>query len=154
MPIVELTIPNLPELRRAFRDYPKISEPILQRAIHASAAVLAKHTTRQEVPFRTGRLLQSFIPRFARLQASWTPTARYAIFVHEGTKPHTIFPRLKRALFWEGAAHPVRKVSHPGTRAQPFMRTIAGKSQPEITGVFKQAGDLINQEIAKRTNLR
>lgn len=46
----------------------------------------------------------------------------YAAYVELGTEPHVILPKHKRALFWEGAPHPVGKVNHPGTRAQPFLR--------------------------------
>lgn len=152
MAIVEIQIKNLPALKKAFRDYPKISEPILQQAIYGSAATLAKYTTRGAVPFRTGRLLQSFIPSFGRLQAKWSPTARYAIFVHEGTKPHIILPVVKRALFWKGAEHPVKKVHHPGTRAQPFMKTIAEKSGGDINKLFGQAYDKIMGQIARQVN--
>jgi len=40
------------------------------------------------------------------------------------TRPHDIRPRNKRALYWEGAAHPVRIVHHPGSRIpeRPFIR--------------------------------
>ncbi|MFD6094752.1 hypothetical protein ACFVWN_01055 [Nocardiopsis flavescens] len=42
---------------------------------------------------------------------------------HEyGTKPHIILPRYKKALYWPGARHPVARVHHPGTVANPFMR--------------------------------
>lgn len=43
----------------------------------------------------------------------------YAIFVHEGTRPHVI--NGNPWLYWKGAAHPVRKVNHPGTRAHRFL---------------------------------
>lgn len=46
----------------------------------------------------------------------------YAAYVELGTMPHVILPRDKRALFWEGAGHPVGKVDHPGTRPEPFLR--------------------------------
>jgi HK97 gp10 family phage protein len=46
----------------------------------------------------------------------------YAAYVELGTRPHEIRPVHARALFWEGAMHPVRKVDHPGTRPQPFLR--------------------------------
>lgn len=136
------------------RDYPKIAEPIVQKAINATAAILAKNTTRGEVPWRTGRLLQSFIPRISRLQARWSPTARYAIFVHEGTKAHAIFPKAKKALFWTGARHPVKRVNHPGSKANRFMERIARKATPEINKIFMQAYDLANKEVARRTNLK
>lgn len=41
----------------------------------------------------------------------------YAGLLEHGTKPHVIVPTRKKALMWKGAAHPVRAVHHPGTRA-------------------------------------
>lgn len=134
------------------RDYPKISEPIIQKAIVASGAVLAKHTIRPTIPFRTGFLLQSFRFITARFIARWFPTVHYAIYVHEGTRPHTIVPRFKQALFWEGAAHPVKRVLHPGTRANPFMERVAEKATPDINKLFIQALNMINREVAKQVN--
>ncbi|MGW2371664.1 HK97 gp10 family phage protein [Kitasatospora sp. NPDC001683] len=46
----------------------------------------------------------------------------YAAYVELGTGPHVIRPNGKQALHWEGAAHPVREVHHPGSRPQPFLR--------------------------------
>ena len=150
MSLVAIEIKNLSQLQQTLREYPRISEPILQKAIYASIAILAKHTTRPTVPFRTGRLIQSFVPRFARLQGRWGPTVRYAIYVHEGTRPHIILPRFKQALWWEGAPHPVKKVHHPGTKPNPFMEKIRSNAEQEISGVFLQALNRISQEISNR----
>lgn len=47
-----------------------------------------------------------------------------AIFYIEfGTPPHDITPRDKKALFWEGAGHPVKVVHHPGTMPNPIVST-------------------------------
>lgn len=58
-----------------------------------------------------------------------------------GTPPHWIFPRFKKALYWAGALHPVRKVFHPGTRAQPFImpavNRFTAKILADISRVFK-----------------
>lgn len=62
----------------------------------------------------------------------------YAIFVELGTKPHDIFPRTKKALFWEGADHPVTHVSHPGTKAKPFLRPAADKLYPLLAEKIKE----------------
>jgi len=43
-------------------------------------------------------------------------------FIEYGTRPHVITPNKKEALWWEGAAHPVKRVNHPGTRAYRPMR--------------------------------
>lgn len=47
--------------------------------------------------------------------------ARYAMAVHDGARPHTIRPRRKQALWWEGLEHPVAQVRHPGVRSRPFL---------------------------------
>lgn len=60
------------------------------------------------------------------------PVGRYVV---EGTRAHIIAPRDKKALFWEGARHPVREVHHPGTKANPFMQRAADKAGPEIERV-------------------
>jgi len=45
----------------------------------------------------------------------------YAVFHQFGVKPHPIRPKTKGALYWPGAAHPVRRVNHPGLPARPFF---------------------------------
>jgi hypothetical protein len=50
-------------------------------------------------------------------------TAEHASHVEEGTPPHEILPRSKRALHWNTGSGDVfaGRVEHPGTQAQPFM---------------------------------
>jgi hypothetical protein len=47
----------------------------------------------------------------------------YPIFVHEGTVPHVIEPKNKKALAWGRGDNRMvrRKVLHPGTKAQPYF---------------------------------
>ena len=58
-----------------------------------------------------------------------TAHARYAGFVHEGTRPHVIFPRRARALRFNVAGRTVfaAKVNHPGTKPRPFLREAAAE---------------------------
>jgi hypothetical protein len=56
----------------------------------------------------------------------------YAPYVVGGTRAHTILPRTKQALFWPGAAHPVRSVQHPGTKPNPFMTDALTEVGPQI----------------------
>lgn len=52
---------------------------------------------------------------------------KYGRFLEEGTAPHVIRPKNKKALFWPGAAHPVKQVNHPGTKAYPILEdTLKG----------------------------
>lgn len=78
-----------------------------------------------KAPVKTGRLKEDldweYNPRtkVARIGARSVP---YAIYVEEGTPPHSIDPKLKKALWWEGLARPVNHVNHPGATASHFMK--------------------------------
>jgi hypothetical protein len=57
----------------------------------------------------------------------------------KGTKgPYSIVARKKRALFWQGAAHPVRRVSHPGLKAQKFSEKIAATMQKQYKRIMDE----------------
>lgn len=56
----------------------------------------------------------------------------YARMVHDGTRPHQIVARNARALFWPGAAHPVRSVNHPGYKGNPYLTDALDAAKPDI----------------------
>lgn len=60
----------------------------------------------------------------------------YAPIVVFGSKPHTIYPKTRKALFWKGAAHPVFSVRHPGTRPNPFVQEGTEASVTEVSNIF------------------
>ena len=62
----------------------------------------------------------------------------YARPVHDGSAPHIIRPRNKRALFWSGARHPVKMVKHPGNKGNPFMDR--GLQRTDIQGILGDSG--------------
>jgi hypothetical protein len=141
-------ISGLDALVAKLKEAPSIAAPILQRALSASQAILAKHTVKGVVPWRTGFLTQSFRAEMTPGMLRWFPTASYAPYVEFGTKPHTIVAKNAKALFWPGAAHPVRKVNHPGTAANDFMGRIISTSQGEIDAMFGTALTQITAAIA------
>jgi hypothetical protein len=140
-----VAIKGLPELTTKLKEAPSIAAPILQRALAASHAILAKHTVKGVVPWRTGFLTQSFRAEMTAGMLRWFPTASYAPFVEFGTKPHTITARTKQALFWPGASHPVYSVNHPGTKPNAFMERIVDVSKGEIDARF---GTALQQIVA------
>lgn len=57
----------------------------------------------------------------------------------KGTKgPYPIRPRRKRALSWPGAAHPVRRVMHPGLKAQGFSEKIAATMRKQYKRIMDE----------------
>lgn len=58
----------------------------------------------------------------------------YGLILEDGSKPHDIVAKNKKALFWTGARHPVKKVRHPGTRAYPIVGSTMEKHADTIVG--------------------
>lgn len=94
---------------------------------------------RPRIPQRTGATRRSLraIPvgaktknarggRAALLQAR-VEGSYVGYFIDRGVKPHTIEPKRKRALRWEGAEGTIfaTRASHPGYRRRPFRARMA-----------------------------
>lgn len=141
-------ITGLSELVAKLQQAPDIVAPIIQRALSASQAILAKYTVKGVVPWRTGFLVQSFRADLTPFMLRWFPTASYAPFVELGTRPHTIVPRNAKALYWPGADHPVRKVNHPGSKPNQFMERIIANAQGDIDAMFGKALEQITAALA------
>ena len=118
MSVVTIKVQNLNEVKKALSDYPNISKPIVAKAINASLIEIDKNATDENFNFktprgkRTGYLQLSFKYGFQEatennLKGTIGPTAKYAIFVHEGTSR--------------------------GIAPNPFMVRIAKKVQPKIS---------------------
>ena len=145
----KIDIPNLEDLLAAFTKAPELSGPILQRAIVATNLVFIQRTDEKTVPYKSTMLIHSFRFSAQPLKATWGPTVKYAAYVEMGTHAHSILPGQKQALWWKGAPHPVRRVNHPGTKANPFMEKILQESQSGITDLFGQALEKVTQAIAQ-----
>lgn len=74
------------------------------------------------VPVDTGDLRADLDKEVTGLTAHiGAKTLVYSVYVELGTRPHMIRPSSKKALYWAGAPHPVKSVSHPGTSPQPYL---------------------------------
>jgi hypothetical protein len=148
----EVSIPNLPKLRDALASYPAISAPIIQNAVVAAQAILAKYTTGATVPIRTGVLVQNWAFDVGTFQARWYPKAVYAPMVEFGTRPHVIEAKNASVLANKKTGQFFgKRVNHPGTKANPFMERIVAAAQPDIDALFGQALEKINGAIAAQS---
>lgn len=88
---------------------------------------------RKAAPSDTGRLRSSIrvilTPRGLRIIM-----VDYGKYVEFGTPPHVIKPKSKKALKFKGPKGDVivRKVNHPGTRPNPFIRSTLFTKLPKI----------------------
>lgn len=148
----KVTIQNLDKLQTALANFPSIAAPLIQKAIVATQALLAKYTTASTVPVRTGYLVQNWGFEATGYTARWYPKASYAPYVEFGTAPHIITAVNARVLANPQTGDifgPV--VHHPGTKANPFMERIVAAAQPEIDALFVQALDMITGQVAAQT---
>ena len=71
---------------------------------------------------KTGHLRRGITADVGNMEVTvHTSNIKYARGVEEGTRPHTIRAKNKKALYWKGAKHPVKSVRHPGSKAKPFL---------------------------------
>lgn len=118
------------------------------RGFHASLARRIANQARVNVPVDTGRLGRSI----REMPQMYTPfhvdggveagggaeNVHYAVYVHEGTRPHRIVARRAQFLhfWWQGREQFRKSVWHPGTRARPFLRNAGrqvASTDPHIT---------------------
>ena len=76
--------------------------------------------------------------------------AEYGPAIHDGSKPHKIEPKTKKALSFEsgGSLYARRSVQHPGTKPDPFLTEALENKQSEIANEF----DFVLDELAQRLN--
>lgn len=149
MPEIRVEIPDLPRLVDALKKWPDIAAPILDKAIKKSIYDVQARTI-METPIKTGRLRGSFQTAFSPLVGILRPTVEYAVHVHQGTRAHVIRPSTAKALYWPGAAHPVRVVNHPGTRPNPFMQRGLSSAQQTVMQNFTNALNEITRRVAEK----
>lgn len=91
---VNVTIKNLPEIRRAFSQAPHLTVRYVNKAI-ARSLIQIERSSKMNAPVRTGYLRASHTTRLSNLRGEIEPMAKYAIYVHEGTR----FMRSRPFLF-------------------------------------------------------
>lgn len=121
----------------------------LRKAALTKSAALIQQTARHNLDrhHRTGTLQRSILFTVTDPIATVEVNERYGLYIEQGTPPHIIEPKNKKALFWKGAAHPVRRVNHPGTRADPFFERAIEESQPAIQANFQTVADVITTQM-------
>jgi hypothetical protein len=95
---------------------------------------------------RTGHARQSINGKASNrgsiYRISLSHGVEYGGILEEGSKPHIIKPKNKKALYWRGAAHPVKQVNHPGTKGNPIIGpTIENNIDRIRTTVIEYWGD-------------
>ncbi len=97
-------------------------------------------TMREAAPNRTGRLRNAI--QTSRSGNVWdiyedTP---YGRAVTGGAVGHSIYPKVKKALFWEGLPHPISWCAHPGQKTNPFHIGAAETCRSQLVTMMDAYG--------------
>lgn len=148
MSVIRIEIKNLRQIKESFKKAPALMTKNIDIAIRKTIFLIRGRAV-SGAPARTGNLRGSAYNTFSPLKGEMGFKAKYAAWVHDGTSPYIIEPVNKKALYWKGASHPVKRVKHPGIRANPFLRRAVDHSQNSVDKFFTQALQDTLETIAK-----
>lgn len=96
---------------------------------------------RDAAPVKTGAGRDSIVSRASGLEGRGYYARGYMKMQNDGTRPHIIVPRNRRALHWGGDPGVfATKVKHPGTKPNPFVRRAVDKAEPALRTLLLENG--------------
>lgn len=141
---INVDIKGIEDLKRTLKQAPALAVGEFGKAVQKSALTLQSAAIK-EAPVNKGHgggnLRQNIrVQSLTKTRAVIRSAAPYSAAVEEGTRPHVIVPRVKKALadrrnnLFFG-----RLVHHPGTKANPFMQRAVEKTKSQVSGFFEVA---------------
>lgn len=139
---VSVTIPEIDELKARWNAAPGLVERETHTAMRRSA-LFTEGRVKVLTPVVTGTLRRSIRSKATTmgpvvLGAVWSKV-KYAAAVEDGAAPRVIVPTRKKALFWKGAKHPVRKVNWPGFPGRHMFKRGMDSAKHVVQGHFEDA---------------
>lgn len=129
-------------------------EPILKmlnNSIKKSVALLQRYAM-EETPVDEWRLRSGFQSEFRNFYWRLFNPVEYAVFVHEGTKPHKA-PRTnieERALrHWLNPWSVWLSIMRKWTKANPFMERAVERWEEKVDEIFQREIDTMIYELCK-----
>ncbi|NIQ97611.1 MAG: HK97 gp10 family phage protein [Desulfuromonadales bacterium] len=152
---VKVDVANPEDVQRALNVLSAGMTDVAERAAEDmvfEADRLAKDQARDKEKrplLRTGRYFNSIRAEIQRrskgfLSGRIKSDVKYAGALEFGSPPHVIRPRRKKALFWEGAAHPVKQVNHPGN---PPFRVLGGAAEDVLKRMDEFVAAAMNERF-------
>ena len=125
-------IPKLYEKNEAF-----VRQTVKNSAFNIQKNAISNLTKNKSVD--TGHLRRGISTDIRGLGATiHTSNIKYAPMVEYGTKAHIIRAKNKKALYWKGAKHPVKKVNHPGSKAKPYLIPAFNQEKDQFLEKLKE----------------
>jgi len=135
---IKIAIKNLPQVQAALARSPQIVSKHINKAINRSIMDI-RNASVDETPVDTGRLRGSYETKFGNLRGEIGPTAKYAIYVHEGHRQQVgrYVPAIERRLV------------QPYVKGNPFFKRAIDSVNRKINDNFGEGlKDALN-EIAR-----
>ena len=149
---IEIKIDGLKELQKAFNKAPEIVVEVLAPVLQKSL-ILLQGSARQFVQKDTSTLASKIITKTENaLSGEVLADTDYAVFVHEGSKPH--WPPIDAIEPWANR-HGIppfmaaRSIATKGTKANPFFDYAKEAKQADIFGFFDSAINNIINKLAE-----
>ena len=109
------------------------------RKVVKNSAFNIERNAKSSASVKTGHLKRSISTKMGDMEATiHTSNLKYAPMVEFGTRPHIIKAKNKKALYWKGASHPVKQVSHPGSKAKPYLIPAFEKEKDQFLEKLKE----------------
>lgn len=144
---IEIPKKELNEALRAFDGFTDEVNKDLKGLIRRSTERVAGNAKRN-APSSHGKLRQSITAKTKGLTGEVAVNVNYAGAVEFGSKPHDITPKRKKALafkpgagfkFWDESGRVVvKRVKHPGTKAQPYLRPAVEQEAVRMRKALKK----------------
>jgi HK97 gp10 family phage protein len=136
---------NADELNKFSVEVIKLSDEVeedVKKVVKNSAFNIernAKSNLTKNKSVATGHLRRGISTDIKGLEAViHTSNIKYAPGVEYGTKAHVIRAKNKKALYWKGAKHPVKKANHPGSKAKPFLIPAFNQEKDQFLEKLKE----------------
>lgn len=140
---IKAKVEGLDEIKEGIRKFPVQGIAEITTALKKSILQIQSESMKRapvNKGFGGGNLRQSIKSRFGRLWGEVFSTAKYAVYVHEGTRPHVIKIVKKKVLANTRTGQIFgKKVNHPGTLANPFLLKAVEACKDKIQDNFNLA---------------
>lgn len=140
---ISIKLKNADKIIKAFKDAPMNASKGIQIAVEKTVLTIerdAKKLAPVNKGTGGGNLRQSIRSSVNGLSGLVEVGASYAVPVHEGTRPHVIVPIKKKALANTRTGQFFgKRVNHPGTKPQPFLREAVQENETKINNYFTDA---------------
>jgi len=141
--MITVTIKNLDKFQQSVMRYPEVSVKNFNDAINRSLIQIQRDAGKLS-PRDTGYLKANWELNMSFLKGVLRPLSKYAIFVHEGTKPH--FPPIEAITPW-ARRHGIppflvaRSIAKHGTQGIPFLQSSVSQNESFVNNNFEKALD-------------